>query len=408
MLVDGEERVDGGELERAIVLAQEGGEQRQRLAEYALQVDAYGRVRYGVERLGRGQTRDLVEQALDQYGPARLQLAGEQIAQIADDLRSFLFVCTHHLVTYNKKNECARETRDIRANDGALLDLLVDVGLPEADKSGRVELANVSAAVDAAVIVRTAQYLGQLLADEERVRRYLVEAVLHALDHRLDEHVEERMKELRLVRHEERVEERERVDLHVGRGRLVVEREEHARHDLSEMAGERARQHAHELHEQREARLTRLAVLALEQLLQRLDYGADLSAQLGDEQLFAACRRRRRRRLWCRGCRRLAVDSRCRSDQVHLRSDRVRLLGEQRSGLMQHGDVDVEYVALDRLLALLEAADEHWRDLVVEAGEQLVTRADDGVQALGRRSPYLPAHVVVVRVVVLIASITCS
>lgn len=69
--------------------------------------------------------------------------------------------------------------------------------------------------------------------------------------------------------------------------------------------------------------------------------------------------------------------------------------------LPQQHDVSPEHVGLNILLAFLEAADKHRRQGAVEVMQQVRPRADQGRQALGRRPAHLPAHVVVIAVLIL-------
>ena len=86
VLVDGEQAVDGGQLQSSVVLAQEGGEQGQGVREKGLQVDFGGRVGDCVEGLDGREARYFVSEALDEDGPAGAQLMLNGAAQVADDL----------------------------------------------------------------------------------------------------------------------------------------------------------------------------------------------------------------------------------------------------------------------------------------------------------------------------------
>ena len=48
-----------------------------------------------------------------------------------------------------------------------------------------------------------------------------------------------------------------------------------------------------------------------------------------------------------------------------------------------------------------ESLDDGWRDLLVEGGQHLGSRAKDDTQALGRCSSHLPTHVIVITVFII-------
>ena len=84
------------------------------------------------------------------------------------------------------------------------------------------------------------------------------------------------------------------------------------------------------------------------------------------------------------------------------------VLGDLQTGgagprLLQQSLVGVENIRLDVLLPLLEPGDgdEGGADGGVELFHHLVPGRDHGLQALGCRSPHLPADIVVVRVFVI-------
>ena len=61
----------------------------------------------------------------------------------------------------------------------------------------------------------------------------------------------------------------------------------------------------------------------------------------------------------------------------------------------------MENIRLDVLLSLLEPGDEGGADGGIELLHHLVPGHNDGLQALGCRSPNLPADVVIIRVLVI-------
>ena len=69
--------------------------------------------------------------------------------------------------------------------------------------------------------------------------------------------------------------------------------------------------------------------------------------------------------------------------------------------LPQQHNVSPEDVSLDILLAFLEAVDECRRQGAVEVRQQVGPRADQGGHALGRCPAHLPAHVIIITVLVL-------